>query len=402
MSRAGGRGQGRGQGQGRGYETYTAYSRYVVVGALPVEDTLQTSVQTLLMPPPDLRDIDDVEARARHFSMFTDDSEAEKQRRLVADLKAMQANGWRYWIPDKDPRLRRLAPDMPHLLFVAGELDLSRPAVAIVGSRKPDEYGEAICRILTTTLATAGVMIVSGGALGIEGIAHTPALEAGGKTTVVLGSGLQKPHPHTHKSLFSKIVQSGSAIISELPPSFPAAKFTFPARNLIIADLSDAVVVIQAGENSGALITAAWAQAANIPCFAVPGDIWYQMSAGTLSLLRSQTTKPLISPADLATVPELQSLINAKWPRLTNRPWGIPNSWIKATAPQQPKGDPASTAIIQAIGSNVLSADTLATKVDIPAGLLAAKLIELELLGMIIKLPDGTYMSTQNTTPKDP
>jgi predicted Rossmann fold nucleotide-binding protein DprA/Smf involved in DNA uptake len=126
------------------------------------------------------------------------------------------------------------------------------------------------------------------------------------------------------------------------------------------------------------------------------------MSAGTLSLLRSQTTKPLISPADLATVPELQSLINAKWPRLTNRPWGIPNSWIKATAPQQPKGDPASTAIIQAIGSNVLSADTLATKVDIPAGLLAAKLIELELLGMIIKLPDGTYMSTQNTTPKDP
>ena len=292
----GGGGTGRGQGQGRDMK----HIPLIVDMWLLVRYLLRTPCRHLFrlcMPPPDLRDIDDVEARTA-FQYVTDDSEAEKQRRLVADLKAMQANGWRYWIPDKDPRLRRLAPDMPHLLFVAGELDLSRPAVAIVGSRKPDEYGEAICRILTTTLATAGVMIVSGGALGIDGIAHTHALEAGGKTTVVLGSGLQKPHPHTHKSLFSKIVQSGSAIISELPPSFPAAKFTFPARNRIIAALSDAVVVLQAGENSGALITAAWAQAANIPCFAVPGDIWYQMSAGTLSLLRSQTTKPLISPAD--------------------------------------------------------------------------------------------------------
>ena len=188
-------------------------------------------------------------------------------------------NGW-------PPRLSTLS-DAPERLRVRGEI---RPPaerrVAIVGSRQADPYGIELTRELARDLAQAGVCIVSGGAEGVDAAAHRAALEAGGRTIAVLGTGVEVAYPAAHRALFDRILASGGALVSEYDDGAPGARWTFPRRNRIVSGICEAVVVVRAGKSSGALITADWARRQGIPVFAVPGDVREEGSAGPIELLR--------------------------------------------------------------------------------------------------------------------
>jgi DNA processing protein len=172
----------------------------------------------------------------------------------------------------------------PQMLRIAGELGAG-PNVAIVGSRKADNSSIRFTFSLAKDLAATGIRIVSGGASGIDTAAHKGALDAGGLTTAIIGSGFDFLYPEENNTLFEKIAETG-ALVSEFDDRQPPTKWTFPKRNRIVAALSDAVIVVQAGERSGALITARVATEIGVPLGAVPSSPQDLKNRGTLNLLR--------------------------------------------------------------------------------------------------------------------
>jgi DNA processing protein len=188
-------------------------------------------------------------------------------------------------------------PDAPHWLFVHGILPPS-PGVAVVGSRKATTYGSGVAARIGGLLAGAGVSVISGMATGIDGAAHRGALAAGGHTVAVLGSGIDVWYPARHRPLAGTILDSGGAIVSEYPPGAAPEPWRFPLRNRIVSGLSRAVVVVEAAERSGALITARLALEQNLDVFAVPGDIERETSRGCNLLIRDGA-HPLTAAVDL-------------------------------------------------------------------------------------------------------
>lgn len=193
------------------------------------------------------------------------------------------------------PAIRHL-PDAPDLLFVRGLLP-EAPGVAIVGTRKATAYGRRIARAFGLAVATAGWAVVSGLARGIDGQAHRGSLDAGGPTVAVLGSGIDVVYPPEHRSLAAAAVETG-ALITEAPPGAPPSAWRFPPRNRIISGLSGAVVVVEAGERGGALITAARSLEQGRPVFVVPGDI-DRPSARGCNLLIRDGAHPVLDADDL-------------------------------------------------------------------------------------------------------
>jgi DNA processing protein len=181
--------------------------------------------------------------------------------------------------------LARVA-DRPAELRLVGSLGEPAARVAIVGARLTDEYGADLAKGLAAGLARAGVSVVSGGARGVDAAAHEGALAAGGHTIAVLGTGVDLVYPAEHRDLFERIVAAGGGLLSEQPDGTRGWRQNFPRRNRIVSGMSDAVVVVRAGERSGALVTAAWARSQGVPLFAVPGDVRDPLSAGPLALLR--------------------------------------------------------------------------------------------------------------------
>lgn len=181
------------------------------------------------------------------------------------------------------PRLLAEIPDPPHTLFVRGKLPLqAQPTVAVVGTRKCTSYGKQITEELTAELVQQGIAIVSGLALGIDGIAHQAALKTGGVTLAVLGSGINRGnvYPASHQRLAEEIIASGGSLVSEYPPGFEPTQYSFPARNRIIAGLSLGVLVTEAPVDSGALLTAKCALDYNREVFAIPHPITSDSGAG--------------------------------------------------------------------------------------------------------------------------
>ena len=195
-------------------------------------------------------------------------------------------------IPDQHKLLRRVSAidKPPKCLWFQGDLPESwseRPVVAIVGSRKPTEYGRNVTLRLASGLEAHGVIIVSGLALGHDALAAQGALDGGGTTIAIIGNGLKNIHPHTNQQLADKILASGGAIISEYEPDAPVARWNFLERNRLISALSDVVIVVEAGEKSGTLNTAAHALSQNKELMAVPGNITSPLSIGCNKLIAS-------------------------------------------------------------------------------------------------------------------
>lgn len=196
------------------------------------------------------------------------------------------------------PILKELSA-APIVFYYRGELKPNEKRIAIVGSRKATNYGEKVSNMLATELAKAGITIVSGAANGIDTFAHSAALKVG-CTVAVLGYGINKI-PADKFKLLENIVASGGVVLSDFPPNITGSNRTFPARDRIIAGLSNGVVVVEAGENSGALIAAKVAADNSRDVFAVPDKIFCDNSAGCHKLIRSGAI-PVLGVEDILKV----------------------------------------------------------------------------------------------------
>jgi DNA processing protein len=252
----------------------------------------------------------------------------------------------------------------PDELWLRGRVEIlaRMPRVALVGTRSPSAYGELQAARLATALALHGVTVVSGLARGIDEIAHRAALDAGGATVAVLGSGVDRPWPAGE--LAARMEHEG-CLVSEFPPGQAPRRHHFPWRNRLIAGLASAVVVVEAAYASGSLITARWAVDQGRGVFAIPGRVDHPMSRGCHRLLR-EGAELLESPSDLLT-----SLGFA--PGTTSAP----------TAPSHP--------LLDALRGETLTADELAQRLGTSTAETLVALIELELAGTIARGPGGLY-----------
>src|SRR3989344_536014 len=186
------------------------------------------------------------------------------------------------------PVLRHMA-EPPQILYIKGTLpEPTRPFLAIVGTRHPTSYGLEVCRSITEDLTRAGIVIVSGMAIGIDTCAHKTCLENNGNTIAVVGSGISEYaiYPSSNRRLFHTITEQAGAVLSEYPPLMRAQQWTFPARNRIIAALTRGTLVVEAKQKSGALITARHAVEFGRDVFAVPGEVFRDQSVGPHNLIR--------------------------------------------------------------------------------------------------------------------
>lgn len=208
------------------------------------------------------------------------------------------------------PLLKEIA-NPPKELYYLGSLPQNQPCIAIVGSRKLTGYGKAVTEQLAGELATCGIVIVSGLALGIDTIAHRAAIAAGGKTIAVQANGLNQIYPSSNRNLAKDILRTGGSIISEHPESTPPLKHHFPARNRIVTGMCMGVLITEAAASSGALITANFALEQDRLVMAVPGNITSLSSAGTNNLLKAGAiavteTRDVLTALDLEA-PELKA-----------------------------------------------------------------------------------------------
>jgi len=187
------------------------------------------------------------------------------------------------------PMLLREIIDPPIVLYVRGNWRecFELPCIAIIGSRRCSTYGETACSMLSRDLAERGICIVSGLARGIDSVAHKAAIQAKGKTIAVLGTGIDDVYPKENKKLVEQILESGGALVSQFPLTTPPLKDNFPYRNRIISGLSLGVLIVEASERSGSLITARHAIEQNRELFAVPGNITSRNSIGTNYLIKT-------------------------------------------------------------------------------------------------------------------
>ena len=200
--------------------------------------------------------------------------------------------------PEYPEKLRNI-PSPPKQLYCAGDISLlHRKSVGVVGARKHTVYGKNVALMVGRRLAESGVPVVSGLAMGIDAYSHEGALEAEGKVIGVLGSGIDRMGPARNYSLMMKGLEAGGLVVSEYEPGTEASAWTFPERNRIISGLSEAVVVVEAGLNSGSLITAKHASEQGRSIYAVPGNINSQSSIGSNLLIRDGAV-PLVIIDDL-------------------------------------------------------------------------------------------------------
>jgi DNA processing protein len=257
--------------------------------------------------------------------------------------------------------------DPPLVLFAKGDPSLIRhfsQSVAIVGTRRASGYGLEATAWISEVLARSGCVIVSGMAIGIDGQAHRSALEAGGKTIAVLGSGIDQCYPPSHRDIYHQITRHG-LVLSEYAPTTPAAKHRFPERNRLIAALAKRVIVVQAGDRSGALRTADIALELGRDVYAVPGPITSGHHRGSNRLLQ-EGAGVITEAADL----------------------------LEKANGQTPCGqllEPTRWADLYQLVSSPMDAQGIAVALSRPVAQIYAGLLELELEGWIDRLPGGRY-----------
>ncbi len=302
--------------------------------------------------------------------------EATPEHQLEEDLLAA-----RCWAccrhGDVYPDALRDASDAPWALIGRGDpalLEAVEPfgTVTIVGARRATTYGREISRELGRELARAGMIVVSGLAFGVDGCAHRGAIDAAGRTIAVLGCGPDNPYPAAHRSLWRQICEQG-LVLSEFPPGASPWKWTFPARNRIMAALAGMTVVVEAAARSGSLITADLAADLGRDLGAVPGPVTSRASAGPNNLLAGGA----------CVVRDAQDVLDA-----------LLGPGAKPIERSGSALDPALEAVLDAVDAGESSADGVAAALGLPGPEIAAALARLEVLGYVSCSPLGLYSRT--------
>lgn len=276
------------------------------------------------------------------------------------------------WEDEAYPRRLHEIDQPPPVLYVRGSLTPDDQwAVALVGTRRMTGYGRQVTEELAATLAQQGVTVVSGLARGVDAVAHQAALTAGGRTLAVLGCGVDVVYPPEHRRLAEQIIAQG-ALISDYPPGTGPDAANFPPRNRIISGLSLATVVVEAGETSGALITARFAADQGRDVFAVPGQIYAPSSKGTNRLLRDGA-QPMLSPADV-----LESL---------NLSRVVQHQEARRALP----ADPLEALLLGVLSREALHIDEIQARASLPVEQVSAALAMMELKGMVRQLGGMNY-----------
>jgi DNA processing protein len=249
------------------------------------------------------------------------------------------------------------------------------PRVAIVGSRLPSPYGEAVAEQLGAELARAGAIVISGLALGIDAAAHRGALLGGGVTVAVMGTGVDVVYPAAHSKLAEEILAAGGALVSQFPDGTTPHRHNFPARNWTMAALSDVVVVVEAAEGSGALITAEAALELHKEVMAVPGSVFSPLSVGTHALIRDGAGLVQNARDVLAALGVIREVLDD--PLAPPRSLGL-------------KLPPGRDGILSHLSDVLaLSAAEIARKLQLPVAEVLGRLTALELDGAVRRHHDG-------------
>ncbi|ODT37986.1 MAG: DNA protecting protein DprA [Lautropia sp. SCN 70-15] len=284
--------------------------------------------------------------------------------------------------PRYPPRLLEIA-DPPPVLFVRGDpAALSRPSIAIVGSRHATQAGLGHARDFARALGEAGLTVVSGLAQGIDAAAHEGALQTPAGTLAVMGTGIDRIYPPRHRPLADAIAASG-AVLAELPLGAEAQRHNFPRRNRLIAGLALATLVVEAARQSGSLITARQALESGREVMAIPGSIHSPVAKGCHQLIREGAK--LVESAEDVLV-ELRAALGPARERGETAAAG-------PSGPGAPEpADPADRTLLKAIGFDPADLDTLVERTGRPAGELGARLLALEMEDRVERLVDGRFV----------
>lgn len=314
------------------------------------------------------------EGIAREFIAYKEKADIDKELEKLADEKIKISA----IIDDDYPRTLKKIKNPPCLLYYKGDLQSAgNPILAVVGTRKTSAYGRQAAYQISVDLVKSGLGIVSGLALGIDAIAHKAAIEVGGTTIAVLGSGLDRQnfYPQANRALSEKIVSSGGAVISEYPPGTEPFFYNFPARNRIISGLSIGVLVIEAPQKSGALITAEYAREQKRKIFALPGNIYSKNSEGTNNLIKRGGAKIITKHSDILTELNLENIKGGK--EKIQR--ALPLSQNEKT-------------LLKYLSNDPIHIDQLAKRSEMNLSAVSSTLSMLEISGQIKNLGDMKYV----------
>ena len=276
--------------------------------------------------------------------------------------------------PEYPPILKEIG-DHPAFLYVKGELKPEVVYLAVVGTRKPTAYGRKVALEWSRELAAAGLGIVSGLALGIDTEAHRGALSAGGYTVAVLGSGLDWIYPYENRKLAEEIVARGGALISEFPLGSRPERWHFPRRNRIISGMSKGVLVVEAAQRSGSLITARLAAEQGREVMAVPGSVFSETSRGTHYLIR-EGAYPVNSPKDVVEV------------------LGLTIEVVEKKYENKIELSSAEEGLLERLSFSPKHFDELVAETGLPVSELSELLLHLELKGLVRSLPGKFFQRT--------
>jgi len=295
--------------------------------------------------------------------------------RLAAARAWLQGGDDRSVLTPGDPRYPPLllnTADPPLMLYLQGDAAcLCRPAVAVVGSRHHSPQGGENAKAFARALSERGYVVISGLALGIDGLAHEGALLGPAGTVAVVGTGLDRVYPARHRGLAHRIASHG-ALVSEFAPGTPALAENFPQRNRIIAGLGLGTLVVEAALQSGSLITARLASEAGREVFAIPGSIHSPQAKGCHALLK-QGAKLVETAEDV--IEELAGAARR----------------VQAPLPLGATAGPEPDALLAALGHDPVTLDALVSRTGWPVPDLSARLLELELAGQVARLPGGLF-----------
>jgi DNA processing protein len=283
------------------------------------------------------------------------------------------------WEDSDYPRRLKDIDQPPPVLYVRGSLHPEDEwAVGVVGTRRITSYGRQMAEELAASLAHNGVTVVSGFARGVDAVAHQAALNAGGRTLAVLGSGVDRIYPPEHRRMAEVLIQQG-ALISDYPPGAPPEASNFPPRNRIISGLSMAVVVVEAGETSGALITASFAAEQGRDVFAFPGYVRAPQSIGTNRLIQKGAF-PLLDVKEVLENLNLTQVVEQKAARTV-----LP-------------ADATEAQLFDMIGLEPLHVDEIGQKTGMPIDRVSSTLALMELKGMVRHVGGMQYVAVRETS----